>query len=78
MLSEFNSKVDDCITHLTTHFLTKYLYDLTSMLNSYYEETKIIGSEPKKLQNRISLLVEANKIIEDGLKLLGIKVIEKI
>ncbi|MDD4983226.1 MAG: arginine--tRNA ligase [Candidatus ainarchaeum sp.] len=78
MLSEFNTKIDDCVKHLTTHFLAKYLYDLTSLLNSYYEETKIIDNDLKKMKNRISLLNEANSIIKDGLNLLGIKVVEEI
>ncbi|PIU02886.1 MAG: arginine--tRNA ligase [Candidatus Diapherotrites archaeon CG09_land_8_20_14_0_10_32_12] len=78
MLSEFNTKINDCIKHLTTHFLAKYLYDLTSLLNSYYEETKIIDNDLIKMKNRISLLDEANSIIKEGLNLLGIEVVEEI
>ena len=78
MLSEFNTKVDDCIKHLTTHFLAKYLYDLTSLLNAYYEETKIIDNDFKKMKNRISLLSEATTTIKNGLELLSIDVVNEI
>ncbi len=78
LLAQYNNKVDECVKNLTTHFLARYLFDLSSLINSYYEETKIIGGDEDKLENRIAILKESNKIIKNGLNLLGIKTVKSI
>ncbi len=60
---------------LEPHHIANYLYKLSSVFNSWYAEVKILDDK-KNLNSRLYLIKETQKIIKEGLGLLGIDVLE--
>lgn len=58
------------------NLICNYLYDLSSTFNSFYNDEKIIGSTREK--ERIALSKATSQVLKNGLKLLGIKTVEKM
>lgn len=59
--------------------IANYLYELASDFNSFYNGTSILQAETESLKNsRLLLTATVIKIMEDGFKLLGMKVAERM
>ncbi len=58
--------------------IAKYLYELAKLLNDHYHQVSILNSEEKVKRSRLSLLAGVAQIIENGLGLLGIEVMEEM
>ncbi|MDD4611243.1 MAG: arginine--tRNA ligase [Patescibacteria group bacterium] len=58
--------------------IAKYLFELAQMFNDYYHAVPILKA-PEEIKNaRLVLIKAVGQIIENGLKLLGIKVVEEM
>ncbi len=58
--------------------LTDYLFRLSNAANGFYEACSIIGAESKIAAARLALVEATTIVIKNGLKLLGIEVMEKM
>ncbi len=58
------------------NLLAEYLINLARFYNSFYQENRIIGSSHEKL--RLEISVGVSKILQAGLKLLGIEAPERM
>lgn len=58
--------------------LTDYLFRLSNAANGFYEACPIIGAESKIAAARLALVEATTIVIKNGLKLLGIEVMEKM
>lgn len=68
-----NSVADD----LSLHRLCYYLYELASLFHRFYENCPILNCEENALRNsRLALCAATAKILNIGLSLLGIRVVE--
>jgi len=62
-----------------TSGLAKYLYELASLANRFYEEVPVLKDEDELRRNaRLNLIDMVRVVLEKGLGLLGIKVLEDI
>ncbi|MGC8776132.1 MAG: arginine--tRNA ligase [Minisyncoccia bacterium] len=62
-----------------TSYLANYLYELSAMLNKFYETLPVLKEKDEKIKNeRIILINFAAQVLKTGLNLLGIDVIEKM
>lgn len=62
-----------------TSYLANYLYELSVILNKFYEEAPILKEKNYKIKvERIILINFASELLKKGLNLLGIKTIEKM
>lgn len=87
---EYNEKEKDLINYLNRfpefiekitethkiHLLTQYLLDLCNMFNSWYSNTKAIGSEDE--ESSIALVYASKSVLKKGLELLGINAPNKM
>ena len=62
--------------NLNPSLIANYSYDLAQIFNEFYHESKVIGSKDEFF--RLSLVSSFRIVLKNSLKLLGIKVIEKI
>lgn len=61
------------------HLIAEYLEDLARLFNKFYNQISIINTKEKDLLNlRIQLIKAVKQVIENGLKLLNIKIPEKM
>jgi len=71
--------VTESVEKLSPHFVANYLYDLAQKFNSFYAEVPVIGANTKEEKEfRIALTKSTAQVVKNGLKLLGIEVVEKM
>lgn len=58
--------------------LAKYLLQLASLFNHFYGEEKILVKDKKERNTKLHVLSIVKRILDDGIKLLGMEVIEKM
>jgi arginyl-tRNA synthetase len=58
--------------------LAKYLLQLASLFNHFYGEEKILVSDKKERNTKLHVLSIVKRILDDGITLLGMEVIEKM
>lgn len=68
-LGRYNETLQLCITDNSLHHLCAYLYETSQVFSRFYENSPVIGS--KRLAIRRLLLTKYEKILSDGLDLLG-------
>jgi arginyl-tRNA synthetase len=61
-----------------TNFLANYLFELAGLLNNYYESFLVLRAEKDVKLARLNLIKMAGIVLKNGLKLLGIEVLEKM
>ena len=73
-LSEFPSIVEEAAESFSPAVVANYLYDLVKEYNQFYHDYSILKEENTELRRfRLLLSLQTGKIIETGLKLLGIE-----
>ncbi|MCL1933753.1 MAG: arginine--tRNA ligase [Candidatus Azobacteroides sp.] len=73
-LSEFPAIVEDAADSLSPAVIANYLYDLVKEYNQFYHDYSILREENAELRRfRLLLSLQTSKVIETGLKLLGIE-----
>jgi len=62
------------------HYLTTYLYELTTIFMRFYEQNPILkdGIDDEIRDSRLALALLTSKVIKQGLDILGIEVVNKI
>lgn len=76
MLAKFPDVLAELVQDFLPSSLCSYLYDLAKEFNLFYEKNRIIGD--KRQAERIQIVLQFVKTVQDCLKLLGIKEVEKI
>ncbi|HEY4498045.1 MAG TPA: DALR anticodon-binding domain-containing protein, partial [Candidatus Paceibacterota bacterium] len=77
-LAYFPEIIKSVTVNYYPHYLANYLYELTRLMNSFYEKEPVLKSEPALREARLALVKKTAETLKVGLDLLGIKTIEKI
>lgn len=77
MIYRFSDVIKRSGEEYSPHYLVLYLIELAAEFNTYYAVNKIIGND-KDSQYRLAITKAVSIILENGLKLLGIKVPERM
>jgi len=64
--------------NLTPHVISNYLYNFAQKFNSFYGEVPVLNAKDISKDFRLVLVYCSSQIIKNGLKLLGINVVEKM
>lgn len=76
MLYRFPEVVAETLHDFAPHYLCLYLFELSQLWNSFYNENRIIGSERET--ERLTLVRSIAQVLENGLGLLGIEAPKKM
>ncbi len=60
------------------HRIARYLFDLATNVNRYYEKTQVIKASPAERSARLHIFGQISQVICHGLDLLGIEIPEKM
>ncbi len=71
-LTRFPEVIDELAAHLTPHKLSGYLYELASQFSTFYEQCPVLKSEGEVRQARLVLCRATQRVLHEGLGLLGI------
>lgn len=78
-LSKFEEAVVEAAKEYKPNLLCNYLYDLAQKFNSFYNEIPVLQSETDiEREGRLALTAATLQILENGLKLLGIEIPERM
>ena len=75
-IGEFSEVVEQATNDLLPSHICTYLYELAQNFNSFYEKNRILDDPREAL--RLKLVNSYVKVLENGLKLLNIPVLEKM
>lgn len=75
-ISEYNELLRATASNFKFHNLANYLYEVSKLLNSYYDQVPIIKSDVTAIEKeaRVKLLKKVLEVLEDGLDILGIAI----
>ena len=74
-LLNFHSSLMNSFKEFKSHYIAEYIYDLCVLMNSFYQNNHISNLEDKQnLNDWVSVIKLANKIIKESLKLLMIDI----
>jgi arginyl-tRNA synthetase len=77
-LSEFNDAVREAAQTFEPSHLAKYLFDLSKLFSSYYQEVPILNAETKTKEARLALIGAVKQTLANGLKILGLETLERM
>lgn len=58
--------------------IAKYLFDLARLFNDYYHQVPVLKAPAKTKQARLALLAAVRQVLQNGLDLLGIAIVEQM
>ena len=78
LLSNFPDVVSNATGQLEPHIIATYLFMLSSQFSLFYNVCPVLKSEEKLMKTRLVLIDCVKQVLENGLGLLGIDVLEKM
>jgi len=80
MLLRFEDVLEGASRETMPHYITTYLYELTTLFMKFYEQNPILkeGVSPELRDSRLLLADLVAKTIKQGLGILGIKVLDRL
>ncbi len=78
LLMQWPQIMNDFTEHLQPNFICEYLFELASLMNSYYHEVPILKSEKGVRETRLALLQSVRLVLQNGLNILNINTVEKM
>jgi arginyl-tRNA synthetase len=78
LISRFTATISDAVAKYEPSILTRYVIDVAKSFNRYYLNNRILNAEEKAIRPRLALVYATHVVIEEGLRLLGIKAPEEM
>jgi len=70
--------VEDSAKYMEPHRITFYLMDLASSFHAYYNKHRVLSDDPLLSKGRLYLVLAVQKVIRNGLSLLGVSAPDKM
>lgn len=77
-LNNFNETLLRAAEEYLPNILCEYLYQLANDFNAFYESLPVLKAEKETKLGRLALITAVAIVVKNGLKLLGIEVLEKM
>jgi arginyl-tRNA synthetase len=77
-LAQWPDVVLDTVKKVEPATVLTYLFKMTHVLNSSYEQLNVIGSEPELQQARMALYESARQVLYNGMTLLGLSPVDRM
>ena len=73
LVAGFPDVIEEAVRDLEPHRIVFYLIDLAGAFHRFYNRHRILGSEPALGQARLALARAAQRVLQIGLGLLGLR-----
>ncbi len=77
-LKNFNNVVISACEQSEPSIISRYLIDICKLFNRFYHQNKVAGTSPQVMSARVNLTMQFSKVLKEGLRLLNIKVTQKM
>ena len=74
----FPLALEQTVKELKPHFLCTYLFELATGFSSFYNQDKVMVSDPAERSLRLMLCARTKLFLETGLRILGIETLEEM
>jgi arginyl-tRNA synthetase len=71
-MDRYPEVVEDSARHMEPHRITFYLMELASYFHAYYNKHRVLTDDPLLSEARLCLVLAVQKVIRNGLALLGV------
>ncbi len=78
LIGRFNATISDAVQKYEPSIVTRYVIDVAKSFNRYYLNNRILNAEEKFVRARLALVYATHTVIEEALRLLGIKAPEEM
>ena len=78
LIGRFTATISDAVSKYEPSILTRYIIDVAKSFNRYYLNNRILNAEEGAIRPRLALVYATHTVIEEGLRLLGIKAPEEM
>ena len=77
-LYDYGAAVEAVAAQTRPHLLCDYLYDVAGAFSTFYSEHQVVKAEPALRASRLTLCALTARALGDGLRLLGIDVLDRM
>ena len=77
-MTRYSEVVEDSAIYMEPHRITFYLMDLASSFHAYYNKHRVLSDDLLLSKGRLFLVLAVQKVIRNGLTLLGVSAPEKM
>lgn len=77
-LPRFKEVVLESAQTYQPHIIATFLFELTQVFNGFYENVPVLDAPDDIKDHRLALIKATSQVVENGLRLLGIDVVEKM
>ncbi|MDD2575634.1 MAG: arginine--tRNA ligase [Acholeplasmataceae bacterium] len=78
ILSQFSQTLDKAVTENGPQHISRYLLNLAQAFNQFYGAHRIIVEDPKTLSANIHLISAVRTVLNEGMRLLGMQVLNEM
>lgn len=78
LMSRYKNVLENAAFLRRPHLVTNYLYDLASEFHKFYNAEKILTDDEDIRNNKLLIIQNVKKIINDGFNIIGITILEKM
>ena len=77
-LSKFKETIEKAVEENAVNYVCKYLLNLSALFNRFYSIEKIVADDVKDKNTNLALIYAISLVLEEGLKILGLKKLERM
>jgi len=78
MLAQYPEKIKQSANDYNPSILSRYLFDLCSLFNDYYQSVNILKAEKSTKLARLALLLSIQQVLKNAFKILGLKYLKEM
>jgi arginyl-tRNA synthetase len=71
-LADFPDTVSEAADALEPHRITFYLMELAELFHAYYHDNRVLTEDPRIKKARLYLVEAVRRVVENGLRILGV------
>lgn len=77
-LPRFKEVVLEAAQTYQPHLIASFLFELTQVFNGFYENSPVLDASADVKDHRLSLIKATSQVVKNGLRLLGVDVVERM
>ncbi len=78
LIGRFNGVISDALQRYEPSIVTRYAIDVARSFNRYYLDTRILNGEAEYKRARLALVYATHVVLEESLRLIGVKAPEEM
>lgn len=78
LLGQFTETLNKAETSYEPHYITLYLLELAKTFSAEYRNLRVVGEKPELAKARLALFTAVKNVLETGLTLIGVPLIDRM